>query len=142
MIVFFDASALMRCYFNEPKSAECEALWQSSTRRVGSALLAAEALACFTRKRLNNEDDPLRIESQRRLFLQHWQAMDKIRLMPALLDRLQRIHSIHRLRGGDSLHLAAALVYQESVAEPIIFASADAALCAAARAEQLTVKPD
>lgn len=141
MIVFFDTSMLVRCYFAEAGTPDALALWNQAHTRVGSVLLAAEMLATFARKRRESPKDAPTIDAQQTSFLTHWNVMDRVALAPGLTATLARIHVAHGLRGADSLHLAAALVYQQRAGEPIVFACADAALTAAAKAEGLDARP-
>lgn len=141
MIVVFDTSVLVRCYFAEPGTPDALALWSQAHTRVGSALLAAEMLATCARKRRENPADAPVIDAQQAAFLLHWQGMDRVHLTPALLPTLARLHAAHPLRGADSLHLAAALAYQHHAGEPVTFACADQQLIDAAKAEGLTVRP-
>lgn len=141
MIVFFDTSVLVRCYVAEAGTPEALTLWSQAHTRVGSALLAAEMLAVFAPKRREHASDAPAIDSQQAAFLTHWQGMDRVNLTPALLPTLTRLHAAYGLRGADSLHLAAALVYQHHASEPITFACADVALVAAAKREGLVVGP-
>ena len=141
MIVFFDTSILVRCYFTEAGTTDAIALWSQAHTRIGSALLAAEMLATFARKRRKNPSDAPTVDAQQVAFLHHWQGMDRINITPALLPTITRLHAAHSLRGADSLHLAAAIAYQHHAGEPITFACADAALIAAAKAEGLSVAP-
>lgn len=141
MIVFFDTSALLRCYFSEIQSQQIRDLWNQAHTRVGSVLLGAEILAGFARKRRENPTDAPAIATTQALFLRHWQTMDRVTLSPALFPILTRLHATHALRGADSLHLAAAVFYQQHITEPIVFACVDAALMSAAKGEGLEVSP-
>jgi predicted nucleic acid-binding protein len=139
MIIFFDTSVLIRCYLIELGTPQALELWSQAHTRVGSVLLAAEMLAVFARKRRENPGDAPILFAQQDAFLQHWQFMDRVQLTPALLTILTRLHGLYSLRGADSLHLAAAVLYQNHIGEPLTFACADAALATAARSEGIHV---
>jgi uncharacterized protein len=58
-----------------------------------------------------------------------------------LMTRAARLTTTHALRVYDAIHLAAAIILPEKLAEPVCFASWDARLVFAARKETLRVIP-
>lgn len=58
-------------------------------------------------------------------FLDDWEAFTRLRVAAGTVERASDIAWKHELRGYDSLHLAAALLWRETLDANIVFAAFD-----------------
>ena len=137
-LVYLDASALVKLCVDEPGSALAAALWDGAdvvaTARIADAEVCA-ALAAGRRSGHLDADAAARaLDAWRRL----WPAMHVVEVHPDVADRAAVLVGEHALRGGDALHLAAALTLRSP---DLVMAVWDEHLADAARAEGLRVVP-
>ena len=143
MIVYFDTSALVKGYVEEAGSREVHALLDDKAIIPGSAIVMEVEMAAALQKavRLYNINDTLVAESWQD-FLDDWSAFTHIQVSESLVSKASRIAFEYELRGYDSLHLAAALLWQEALAETVTLASYDRELWQAAREAGLEAWPE
>ncbi len=110
MIAYFDASALVKLFVDEPGSGDVAALWDGADAVVASRVVHPEvcaALASATRAGRITEDDHDRA-------LQHWDAyragLRLVELNPDVERRAGMLAPRHGLGALDAIHLASALV--------------------------------
>jgi predicted nucleic acid-binding protein len=118
-LVYLDASALVKLCVDEPGSALAAALWDGADVIATCRIADAEVRATLAGGRRSGRLDPV---AARR----------------AVADRAAQLIARYPLRGGDALHLAAAMM----LASPdLVVAVWDEHVAAAARAERLRVVP-
>ena len=138
---FFDASAVVKAYINEPDSAAVRRLFAKGSVVV-SRLSEVEGVSAFNRlvreRRITSEQRDRASERFLADFAK-WHAVEVTAGITSVAVRLLRHHS---LRASDSVQLASALVVQSALGRPLLaFVVYDQRLADAARAEQLTVIP-
>lgn len=134
MILYLDTSALVKLFVEEAHSARV--LQAVSEARLTATHTIAYVEACATFARVAHDRGKARLFSalRRRLDVQ-WQSWEILNVTERLIRRAADLAGSYRLRGYDSLHLAAA----ESVFEvfrghmPFFLAVFDGQLSAAAK---------
>ena len=132
MILYLDASALVKRYVKEHGSQEVIALTAAAGAVATSLVSRAEVAAALTRAvRLGvlNEDGGRRVE---RRFSREWPDLVRIPVNEALVSRAETLAWDHGLPGYDAIQLAAALTWQDSVGQDVVFATFDRQLWDAA----------
>ena len=132
MIEFFDSSALLKRYVDEPGSAQVDALLATDAERAVSAITHTE-VACALARRVSNTTRLLGQLSDDLKSPLHVAITDEVIAMSVALGVK------HRLRGCDALQLAAAVSLKKAAGRPVRFICADEDLNVAARAEGLAV---
>ncbi len=132
MIVYLDASALVKRYVSEVGSAELNALATGAVA-VGTAIVTrAEVAAALARAvRIGVIDDPGGRRAQRRLS-REWTDFMRVPVTEALVARAEAVAWEHRLRGYDAVQLASALTWQDALGQEIVLATFDRHLWEAA----------
>jgi predicted nucleic acid-binding protein len=141
MILYLDSSALVKRYIREAGSGEVEGLIAQAdvvgtglvTRAEVSAALARAARLDWLRR-----DDA---EAALLVFRAQWPRLARLQLTEPLLARADALAWDYGLRGHSAVHLAAALVWQETVREPVTLATFDRELWRAGQAAGLAVWP-
>ncbi len=134
MIVYLDTSALVKLFVEEAHSDRVRQA-VSGARSIATHVIAyVEACAAFARVAHARGDAALFPALRRNLDIQ-WEAWEILNVTEPLIRRAADLAERYRLRGYDSLHLAAA----ESAFEvfrghaPFHFAAFDSQLSAAAK---------
>jgi len=145
-VYYLDASAIAKRYLREQGSAWIENLVEQveAHRFVSAAIVSVEVLAAIARavraKRVNPrqaQQTIARFSSDAQVYWRTWAITDDV------LQRASLLTLRHPLRAYDAVHLAAALIWADDLADagvaaPILV-SADIDLLAAAQAEGLQV---
>ncbi len=141
MIVYLDSSALVKRYVVEAGSQSVNA-WIAAARPAVTGLLTrAETPAAICRaQRLGWIDEKLG-EQALALFQTEWESLGRLPINEATVRRAESLARRHNLRGYDAVHLACALIYQESLGLPINLATFDRELWQAGQAEGLALLP-
>ncbi len=141
MIVYLDASALVKRYIAEVGSPEVEALI-GEAQAIGTAVVSraevAAALAKAARIGLVAREAA---GKALQAFNTDWEHLVRLQLSEPLVARAASLAWEHGLRGYDSVHLAAALVWSEALGETIAMATYDRELWRGAKASGLSVWP-
>jgi predicted nucleic acid-binding protein len=136
VILFADTSALIKLYIEEIGSTVMAERARRS-RLAASVLAYAEVYSTFSRRlreSLLTADEHADVVEA---FEHDWQRAILVPLRPALVGRIPRLVADHPLKGADAVHLASALMLQETGLE-LTFAVADRRLVQAAASEGLT----
>jgi predicted nucleic acid-binding protein len=143
MIVYFDTSALVKAYVEEAGSRQVHAILDYPANSFGSAIITEVEMAAALQKaiRLYNAAEYSMAESWQD-FLDDWSAFTHLEVSDFLVKRASRIAFEYRLRGYDSLHLAAARMWQEKLRSPITLATYDRDLWLAGRQAGMQVWPE
>lgn len=141
MIVYLDASALVKRYLQETGTEEVEALI-AEAEITGTALISrAEVVAALgkaARLSLVKKDEAAQAA---RAFRMDWPALYRLRLDEATIAQADSLAWTHGLRGFDAVHLAAAQAWRDALAEMIVFATYDKQLWHAAYQVGLSAWP-
>lgn len=142
MILYLDASALVKRYIFEPGSAdvlrtidEAEAAGTAAVSRaeVSAALAKAARFGLVTRDEAEAAD---------KVFRQEWPDFIRLPLFEPVLDRAADLAWDWGLRGYDAVQLAVAVSWQEALEMPVTFAAFDQKLWATAGRVGLTPYPE
>ena len=142
MILYLDTSALVKRYVRESGSEEVSVLIEQA-EVIGSSLLTQVEMASALSKavRLKWVDaDPA--DRAWRDFMSHWQSVARLSMTPVVAQRASRLAWEHGMRAYDAAHLAAALIWQESLESPVTLASYDRELWSAAQKEGMAAWPE
>jgi uncharacterized protein len=134
---YFDTSALVKRFVDEPGSRRVAALIASQRRIATSKIAYAELHAALARKL---REPKLTLPAYRRIsgrFDLDWHAYVRVELGDAVLGLTRDLVRRHPLRGFDAIHLAAAIRLQDQLNETIQFVVADQLLLQAAQREGL-----
>jgi predicted nucleic acid-binding protein len=133
MIVYLDASALVKRYLQEPGSEAVAALI-TEAQLVGTTLISrAEVVAALgkaARVGLVTKAEALRAV---KMFRTDWPALFRLRLDESTVAQADTLAWTHGLRGFDAVHLATAQLWQEALGEVTAFATYDRPLWQAAQ---------
>ena len=134
MIIYFDTSALVKRYLREDGSDKVLELFDEPDHLFGSVVITqVEMAATFQRAvRMNTASSKLAAEVWRD-FLDHWQSFTRLRIFAGTIERASENAWKYDLRGYDSLHLAAALLWQETLGVQITLVTFDRELWLAAQ---------
>lgn len=141
MIVYLDASALVKRYVAEAGSAEVGALIAEASALGTTVLSRAEVAAAFARAvrvKLVTRDAAA---SALKIFTADWEHLIRLQLTEALAARAGALAWEHGLRGYDAVHLATALFWHETLGEPVTVATYDRELWRGSHASGLAAWP-
>jgi predicted nucleic acid-binding protein len=141
VIVYLDASALVKRYVAEAGSAEVNGLIASAAALGTAAISRAEvsaALAKAARMGVLPRDEA---RAALQVFAAEWPDLVRLQLTEVVLVQAGELAWDHGLRGYDAVHLAAARFWQSSLGEPVTLAAFDRQLWEAGAAVGLTVWP-
>lgn len=141
MILYLDTSALVKRYVAEPGTAEvAQAI--ASAEVAGTSIIArgemAAALSRAVRGRLLAADVAA---SALQVFRSDWPRLVRVQATEYLVARADGLAWDLGLRGSDAVHLAAGLLWQEGMDEPVTFATFDRRLWEAAAQRGLQPYP-
>ncbi len=141
MIVYLDASALVKKYIEEIGSKDVDRLLDQadvvSTSLISRAEVAA-AIAKTVRIRTIPQNEA---SAALRVFRIEWADLLRLEVTETTVARADALAWQHGLRGYDAVHLAAALIWQETIAEPVTLATFDRQLWQSGQAAGLAVWP-
>ena len=137
-MIFWDTSALIRCYEpEEPSYARARNLLLREKGHAGSVLIRLEALSGI-RRRFGKSTGQLHALSK--LLIQHLEHFDLSPIDDRVLATGIELIERHALRAADALHLAAALLLSKELGRrQFRFATLDHEQADAAGAEHLKV---
>lgn len=142
MIVYLDASALVKRYVAEAGSEAVNALMVGASVVGTAAISHAEvsaALAKAVRMKLLSPEEGA---SALQVVNSEWESLIRLQLTEVLISRAASLAWDRGLRGYDAVHLAAALFWQDMLGDPITLATYDRQLWEAARMTGLIAWPE
>lgn len=142
MILYLDASGLVKRYVTEAGSKEVVDLCESGELLAMSIVGYAEVVAALARRLREGDMSQDTHRATVAKLKDDWQLIDAWGLTSRVNDTVERLVYRYPLRGFDAIHLATALVGREDSQEDILFICADLRLRAAAREEGLMVFPE
>lgn len=141
MIVYLDASALVKRYVSEPGSSEVGGLIRRA-QALGTAVLSraevAAALAKAVRVRALDRDAAT---AALKSFTADWDDLIRLQLSEALAARAAALAWEYALRGYDAVHLASALFWRDTLGAPVTVATYDRELARGAGGAGLSTWP-
>jgi hypothetical protein len=142
VIVYLDASAVVKRYVVEQGSRETIALTARSELVATSIVSRAEVAAAFAKASRTGIVTREIARTAQRTFAREWPDYVRVPVTDALVERADGVAWELALRGYDAIQLASALTWQESVGEPIVVATFDRQLWDAARRAGLQAWPE
>jgi predicted nucleic acid-binding protein len=137
VIVYVDASALVKRYVTEVGSADVNDLTDRATA-VATALITRAEVARAVR--VGVLDDVAGRKVQRR-FSREWPNLMRVAVTEALVARADAAAWAHGQRGYDAVQLASALTWQDALGHEIVLATFDRQLWEAGPEAGLRVWP-
>jgi hypothetical protein len=134
MRVFFDASAFVKRYVDEPGSDKVLELCDQADQLVLSIICLPEIIATINRLVRENMLSVEDYEQIKRHVLKDLEDVEICNLTPEVIDRTISCLENNTLRAMDALHLGCALTMS-----PDMFVSSDKQQVGAARREKLNV---
>ena len=142
MIVYLDASALVKRYLTEPGTddvarliAAAEAVGTSIITRAETSAALAKAVRVGALTRAGGA-------AALQVFRSEWPMLIRIQATELALARDDTLAWELNLRGYDAVHLASALLWQEGLGEAVILVTYDGQLWDAAQKQGLAVFPE
>jgi predicted nucleic acid-binding protein len=126
MILYFDTSALVKGYIQEEGSKEVTALLDEVQNLFGSIVLTQVEMAAAIQRAVRVIGSSSASASGAwQDFMDDWPSFTRLVISPMTIERASGIAWDYGLRGYDSLHLAAALLWQDSLGTQITLATFD-----------------
>jgi predicted nucleic acid-binding protein len=142
VIVYLDASALVKRYVAETGSAEVDGLIARADA-IGTAVISraevAAALAKAARTGALSRDEA---QAALQVFRTQWPDLVRLQLTEVVLAQADALAWDHGLRGYDAVHLAVTRFWQSSLGEPVTLAAFDRQLWEAGAAMGLAAWPE
>ena len=132
---YFDSSALIKRFVEEPGSKRVEALIEAEPPPATSKVAYAEVHAGLARKPRERGLTPAVHRSASRTFDADWPAYVRVELVDPLLILARDLVQRRPLRGFDAIHLASALRLRDQIGDEVVFVASDDRLLAAASSE-------
>ncbi|MEE9264089.1 MAG: type II toxin-antitoxin system VapC family toxin [Vicinamibacteria bacterium] len=142
MIVYLDASALVKRYIAESASKETNQLIDQAEAVGTAALSRAEvsaALAKAARVGLLSDDSAAAVLQ---VFRAQWTDLLRLQITETLIAKADSLAWDYGLRGYHAVHLSAALVWEEALGESILLATFDRQLKRAGQQAGIAVWPN
>lgn len=141
MILYLDASALVKRYIAENESERVNA-WIGSADMVVTGLITrvevAAAIARVQRMKMIVSEEAV---AALRLFRSEWESFHRLPITENTVVRGDLLACEHNLRGYDAIHLACALIWQEALGLPVTLATFDMQLMQAAKDVRMDFLP-
>ncbi len=142
MIVYADTSALVKLFVEEA-GTEATREMLSRAQVLGTVVVTwAEMVAALARSVRRGYLAKEEAKEVVRALGEVWESWVRVRVDEEGVRYAGKLAWEHGLRGYDALHLAAALAWQEGLGYPVILATFDRELWAAAKEEGLGVCPE
>jgi len=142
VILYADTSALVKRYVREEGTDEVLDYFARFEALATAALTKVEMAAALAKAARQGWVDKVAAQEAWQDFLQHWPSYVRLPISTLSIERAFSLVWRHRLRAYDALHLACALIWQETMAEAAAFACFDRRLRQAAAAEGLHPWPE
>ncbi len=142
MMLYLDASALVKRYVAEAGSAEVNRVIAAADAVATCVISRAEVSAALAKAVRANLLPPDEAREALQVFRAQWVDLVRLQLTETVLSQADAMAWDHGLRGYDAVHLAAACFWQEMIAEPVTLATFDRQLWQAGPAAGLSVWPE
>jgi predicted nucleic acid-binding protein len=142
VIVYLDASAMVKLYVEEPGSLEVAELVEGASV-VGTALITrAEVSAAMARAARRQVITVEEAEAILQGFRRQWEQVHRLQVTENIVERAAGLAWRFGLRGYDAVHLACAVFWREMIEEPVVLATYDRELWEAARQSGMEAWPE
>jgi uncharacterized protein len=122
---YFDTSAVVKLYVDEPGSAEVQAL-AGRNRAVSSAILSVEIVSALARRNRSGELSDQAMEKALESFRKDLPLLDLVEVTADIRTRAEAALLSFPLRTLDAIHIASALFMREVLASPrLLFITSD-----------------
>jgi predicted nucleic acid-binding protein len=141
VILYLDASALVKRYVAEAGSADVAAVVAAARLLATAVISRAEvtaALATAVRLKFVSRQAAAATLAD---FEADWPDLIRLEVGEAVMARAASLAWQHGLRGYDAVHLASALQWQEALGDPVVVATYDRELWRSARTTGLVPWP-
>ena len=125
MIVYLDASALVKHYVVEAGSREVNQLLVRADVLGTATISRAEVAAALSKAVRMDTLARNEAEAALQVFRAEWVDLVRLQLTEAILAQADTLAWEYGLRGYDAVHLAAARFWQSSLGEPVTLATYD-----------------
>jgi predicted nucleic acid-binding protein len=142
VIVYLDASALVKRYVAERGSRETRELSTKADVVATSLITRAEVAAATARAVRLGIIEPDSGRKAQRAFASQWPDIAKVPVSEALISRAEALAWDFALRGYDAVQLASALTWQEAVGAEITLATFDRQLWDAGKKAGVRIWPE
>jgi predicted nucleic acid-binding protein len=133
--LFFDTSALVKRYFNEPGSDDVLSLCARADDVAVSAVLPVEIISTLARLKRERRLDTISFNQIKKAFFSDLADMTVILLSPQVISHAVAAVEAMPLKSLDALHIGCALEYK-----PDLFVSGDKQQISSAKSAGLQVK--
>jgi predicted nucleic acid-binding protein len=140
--LYLDTSSLIKRYVNETGSADVRAWIRSSDDKATALITRAEMSAALNRLLRMNFLSKEDYESALDEFRSDWRDYHRLPITEPLIARADTLAGEYNLRGYDSVHLAAAITWQELLDLPVTVITYDRELAKVARDSGLATLPE
>jgi len=142
MVLYLDASLLVKRYIQETGTEQVNSLFNQfsvfGTSLISRAEVAAALKKAVCVKVINKEEAKKALME----FRSEWEMFFRLPITETLITRADSLSWDYDLRGYDSVHLAAAILWQESIQKQVTIATYDRQLWKAAAEVGLAIYPD
>ncbi|MGH9382890.1 MAG: type II toxin-antitoxin system VapC family toxin [Vicinamibacterales bacterium] len=140
-MLYLDTSAIVKRYVREP-GTEDVASFVASVGVVATATIArAESAAAFAKAARIGSLTAEAARACHKALLREWKDYVRVRITEALVARADNLAWLHRLRGYDAIHLAAALEWQDRLGDVVTLCTFDRELWNASAEAGLDRRP-
>ena len=142
MLLYLDASALVKRYLSEPGTPETNQAVAEAEAIATTIVSRPEVAAALAKAVRVGAADRAEARSLLEAFRSDWSDMFRLNVNSTLAARAERLAWKENLRGYDAVQLASALVWKEHVAGGVTFATFNVALWEAAGRHALGLFPE
>jgi predicted nucleic acid-binding protein len=135
VIAYVDASVLLRVALRQANALR---EWRTIERGVASGLILTESLRTLDRLRLRSRLSDEEVATRRSTILAIVESLEVVEVEPRVLERAAQPMPTE-IGTLDAIHLATALLWQETTGTRLVMATHDEALGLAARAHGFAV---
>jgi predicted nucleic acid-binding protein len=139
--MYLDASALVKRYIQEKESERVNAWIVAAEMSVTGLITRVELAAAIARAGRMKLISPEGALAALRQFRSEWGSFHRLPITENTVIRGDALAYEHNLRGYDAIHLACALIWQETLGMPVTLASFDGQLIEAARNVKMAFLP-
>jgi len=141
-IIYLDTSALLKQYIGEPGAEDVEQLIDKADGTGTVEVTKAEIASAMSRTMRAGMISPDEGQDAWKEFLKDWPFITVLVVSTRLVERAASLAWKYRLRGYDAVHLAASMLWQETLAAPVTLATFDRKLWLAGREAGMDVWPE
>lgn len=141
-ILYLDTSALVKQYVQERSSRDVQDLIQTAEHAGTSQITRTEMAAALARATRMGLIPVTEGESAWNGFLADWESITRLKVTGQIIERSSALAWKYPLRGYDAMHLASAVLWQETLDVQIILATFDRELWSAGSQAGLIVWPE